>query len=655
MGFRLSQFHRYRYRIGVILALLVVLNSLIVAQDISRTVPITPDNVTELELIHQLGGELIGNIVWSPNGDIFALPKENQVEIYAMDDFTTPIDTLPMKGATVFSPDGRFLASESGKIWDFEENRLRGEFIKHGFYYPSYDRSETVIFDPTSRYLFSRDYLGVGIWNILGVGPQNPLREEVGELHISSNGQYLIGRNKISNDESEFYIWLLPDRELLHQFRVDGNFLDFAISTDSQTIIAGDQNRLIWVDIETGETTHEYFSLLNGSPSLSPNVHITLSPNENAFFLLGRIPNGLAITKLTLDASGLPLDETVIYEQLGLPNWGGDREIGTMTVSPDGRYLSLVSQIHGFALINLETKQREYYFLEHMDYIRSLQISEDNRYLAVGNGRANLHIWNLDTLEIETALWGEVENTDGVIFDGDDFYLVQMDYDGQSIGLWNIREKRLLAQLEIPPHLGETFAYNREKHFALAVTETGMATLWQVNLDELSITEIVQFDTGCQDGVSHTTFSGDGTRLLLNAQNNSCSSILDINSRSVIEHRHSDSNTIGLNYDGTIWLTNRSESACFTNLDTEENECNGPLRNFPANDVVWGITINSSDEIVAGVLRFGEGYLYVIGTDGKRIDFEGSGQGIIFSSDDRLLIAGTNDGYVNLYGVIPDE
>jgi WD40 repeat protein len=417
--------------------------------------------------------------------------------------------------------------------------------------------------------------------------------------------------------------------------------------SDNQTIVSVEANSIKWFNLETGEEISNYVSMLD-----SPN-DVILSTDAQSLYVLGVLGEGIGVTKIDLDENGFPSQESFIYEQLGVPNWGLGPDLGEISVSPDGQYLSLVTEYQGFALINLETHRREYYFLEHMEYVRSARMSPDSHYLAVGNGKANLHVWNLETEQVEAAIFGDVGNAEGVIFDEDNFYALEVNYSGEGIGLWDIRENTLLAQFTIDWHDFETFTLNAEHLIAAAVSADNTVRLWQLDIEQKSLSEIAEFDSTCSEGFHRLAISMDATRLS-DARGN-CILVWDIPSRTLIDQLNngyiaslSDEGQILLYGDGYGGLgirdIERQETLCIG-----ENFANGV--GMGNRDAFWGLALNSQNTLAAGVLRFGTADLINISGCNQLSELDGSGSAIAFSQDNRFLLVGTNDGYVNLYGV----
>jgi hypothetical protein len=184
---------------------------------------------------------------------------------------------------------------------------------------------------------------------------------------------------------------------------------------------------------------------------------------------------------------------------------------------------------------------------------------------------------------------------------------------------------------------------------AAAVTETGLVTLWQIDSDLPSIQEIAQFETGCADGLRDAALSGDGTHLIVSGDLGGCTSVLDVSSQQSVELRNEGFSTVSMNRDGDIWLYNKTELICYSNLDTGEEGCTRPPIDWL--DGIWGLAINPENELLAGIFRFGPTYLADL--DGNiLVEFEGDGAAVAFSEDNRFLLTGTYTGHVNIYGVL---
>ncbi len=126
-------------RLLVILICLLIATAVYADYPLPEVTPITLENAADLQHLASVGGDLPGQLAWSPDGTLLAAGMTSAVKIYAADDLNAPSLVLAGGIDVMFDPTSQRLVS-GGQLWDVESGEALadlGTYNTHSTFSPS--------------------------------------------------------------------------------------------------------------------------------------------------------------------------------------------------------------------------------------------------------------------------------------------------------------------------------------------------------------------------------------------------------------------------------------------------------------------------------------------------------------------------------------
>ena len=173
-----------------------------------------------------------------------------------------------------------------------------------------------------------------------------------------------------------------------------------------------------------------------------------LHPTERLIMDVAYSPDGTILACATTDgrvilwdvAAGLPIDTFVVFDG-NTPN--------VVAYSPDGKSIA-VGAARKVSIWDAATSRRRHFLSGHIDSIRSIAYSPDNRTVASGSDDGTVRFWNASTGALRHTITGHTNKVNAVAYSPDGNTLaIGGAYSVNTVGLWDVATSTLKNSLEI--------------------------------------------------------------------------------------------------------------------------------------------------------------------------------------------------------------
>lgn len=353
-----------------------------------------------------------------------------------------------------FSPDGKTALSGSYDttviLWDLETGNILQQFKGHSGWVRS------VSFSPDGKTVASGGFVGTEAIHVTNPGELivwNPANGEeitrleghpsaLQDIEFSPDGKNLLASSgffaAIKNPASLYY-WDLENEEIIHQFDLEFDAYDIAISPDGKMAVSSSGARVKLWDLETGKeiTSSSGFSGMPRSLQLTQvgdqlatidsngTVYILSFPGFELFFQ-GQIQqhefgdwsdSKLAMTRIALGPQGryaltVAYDNTLVIWDLWNASEirrliGHESNIGAVAITPDGKYALSGSGTFCFCGIpdkdnsvrfwDVATGEQIHLLEGHQDLVTMTQMTPDGKLGVSSSVDGSVRVWDLET------------------------------------------------------------------------------------------------------------------------------------------------------------------------------------------------------------------------------------------------------------------
>jgi WD40 repeat protein len=202
---------------------------------------------------------------------------------------------------------------------------------------------------------------------------------KINHLLFSPNNQWVI----TASDDHSIQIWDLNDQKMLYQLTQSGAFIDIAITSNNKYIISGDTDGhvIVW-DTQQGQ---QVFSTQMGSNSI---MRVAIS-SDDKLFAAGNEAGGVCVWQLDNAEKKLCFSATEAVWDIGFS-------------SSD---FVIAGSLDGYVYIFDLVSKQEYVRISNWGMVLSLDISPDNRYLAISTttGYSSTVLWKKEDVILEAC------------------------------------------------------------------------------------------------------------------------------------------------------------------------------------------------------------------------------------------------------------
>ena len=500
----------------------------------------------------------------------------------------------------VFSPDGQWLATESGSfdvrtihIWEASTGRKVVD-IPYEYKVPS------MRFSPDSKWLAIRDQGTVWLWNTTTGEEVTQIAASVASFAFSADAQWLV-----TAGGSQVQIWEIPAGEAVMEIPHQDTVRDLVFSPDGQWLATGadDGTVQIW-----------QFEASDEPPSVQEVIQFE---HEGSVKTLIFDPNGerLAVS-LEIppdDASGERIREVVIWNiatEQEMVRMSEESPVYDMAFSADGHWL-LTKEWLSISVWDASTGEQVKHTGGEWHPVWDAAFSPDGQWLAIVQGATSggsVWVENLITGEVVTQIVNEYgkDRKWSVAFSPDGRWLATGSGDAvEEVGeasVWDLISGQEVARIK---HGSNDIALSPDGQRLVTVGGDGKDRVW----DMATAQEVTQFQHDPHT-IWTVTFSPDGQRI---ATGSSEAQVWDANTGQEIFHLEHEDRVQGIAFspDGR-WLATASGA---------ENDLPGMVQ-------VWDMTT---------------------GQEVARKEYKNWAWSVAFSPDSQWLAAGSQDEVLRVW------
>ena len=449
---------------------------------------ISTQNVGELSELARIGKGWLGQVVFSPDGNLLVTPAS--LGVFFLDGHNlAEVQFLPMDKPVfraAYSPDGSLLALAVGyeiQIYNLRESRLIASLKGHE------NTVSSVTFSPDGRYLLSSSWdRTVRLWQVVDSSQVYRLRmagEVTSVAFLPDGSQFVIGLT-----DKTAGVFNTVDGSVSEVLKGhNGSILTVACSPDGKWIATGGNDK-----------TAKIWNRADGK------LERTLTWHDGPILALQFSPDGKSIATASSDGTvrfwNVPDGKPV--RTLG----GHASYVYGISYSPDGKNITSTSTDGTVCLWDVEKGIRQYCKGGFTNYIYTVAVSEDMSYLAFGDESGKIQLLNLSTGAVYPPLRGHKGSVRDLAFLPTSDQLISASSDG-TIRQWMLPDGSLIRTLT--GHEGVVNSIDLSGDGAWIVSGSGDGTIrfWNTN-DGSQFRMIGSLGMSVNDVV----FSADNSRVL---------------------------------------------------------------------------------------------------------------------------------------------
>jgi WD40 repeat protein len=372
-----------------------------------------------------------GKYVVSSSGSIFDMPtrsdlsRKREYGIHVWKVMTGPEVARMTSDSSVnsvaFSPDGGYIVSGSDdgsvRVWQKATEREVARIIHNG------EAVASVAFSPNGKYVLSVGDKTTRVWEPNTDKEITRMNQDQynNSSKFSPDGMYVLSRRL-----SDAWVWEADTGKEITSITQDKQLWSVAFSPDEKYIVSGsgeiydraNSDATVW-DVTTG-------------------AEIIRIPHDFNVFSAVFSPDG----KYILTASGLTARVFETFTGKEVVQMPHETVVTSASFSPDGKFILSISNEYSSATVWEANTGKEIARMIHDSGLNSIEFSPDSKYMVSANGNI-VHVWETSTGEEITRMFHD-NTVNSVSFSPDGRYVVSSGHD-KTIRVWMWQPEDLIT------------------------------------------------------------------------------------------------------------------------------------------------------------------------------------------------------------------
>jgi len=299
-----------------------------------------------------------------------------------------------------------------------------------------HDSVKSVAISSDNKYIVSASAdKTIKIWNLKTGKLIKTLKGHIGSVNsiaISSDNKYIVSGSGArytfsNNNDPTIKIWNLKTGKLIKTLDACCLTYSVTISNDNKYIVASNNvDARIW-DLKTGKLIkilNKYYGDINSVGISADNKYIVSGSNDKTI----KIWDLDETVKITWDIKTGELIKSI----------KGDNWVYSVAISSDSKYIVSGSSDDTIKIWNLNTGKLIKTLKGHIGSVNSVAITKDNKYIVSGSSDNTIKIWNLNTGKLIKTLKGHSNTVYSVAISSDNKYIVSGS-DDKTMKIWDLQ------------------------------------------------------------------------------------------------------------------------------------------------------------------------------------------------------------------------
>jgi WD40 repeat protein len=464
-----------------------------------------------------------------------------------------------------FSPDNRKLASvgfdQTVKLWDIATLKLIGHPLPMHYYW-----SYGIDFSPDGKKLVAGNGGMVRLWDITTPKPreQQPIQASVYSVAFSPNGKILatVGKEKVQ-------LWDVATQKPIEQPLKGhrGWVYDVTFSPDGQKLATASYDKTV-----------KLWNIAAQKPTSK-----ALEGHSNHVKSVAFSPTGKLVASASADNT-VRLWDVATQKQVGQPLKGHGGGVNSVDFRADGKMLASGSADNSVILWDITKKTRLGEVLEHRFPVESIALSSDGKILASSGHNTAIFLWDFVTQKPKGQLKGHSHRVTSLAFSPDNKILASGSQD-KTIRLWDVTTQTIIGTFQGHNKGVTSVAFSPDGQRLASASLDTTVILWDVAKKMLIEPPLL----GHRNKVNSVAFSPDGKRLASAGWDGNVK-LWDVEMRKPIDQIQNGTPVHGVAFHPTknmLACASYDYTVKLWNVGTQELIGNLPAHSYVVHDVVF--------------------------------------------------------------------
>jgi WD40 repeat protein len=214
-----------------------------------------------------------------------------------------------------------------------------------------------------------------------------------------------------------------------------------------------------------------------------------------------------------IEFDDLSKTQEILEEKYGLILQGHTDFVCSVAITSDNKYVVSGSRDKTVRVWNLDKKTQKAVLQGHTDFVCSVAITSDNKHVVSGSSDKTVRMWNLDEKTQEAVLQGHTDSVLSVAVTSDNKYIVSGSLDN-TVKVWNLKNKTQEAVLQGHTSSVLSVAITSDNKYVVSSSFDKIVRVW--DLDNKTQETLLQ---GHTDSVWSIAITNDNKYVVYGSEN----------------------------------------------------------------------------------------------------------------------------------------